>query len=82
MAGMKRLQFSLRSMLVAVTLVATLIAAAIFWRQAKQEAVRLKEIEMLEWAVAHPDDWVSSTPKAEAIEVFNQRLIQLKAGRK
>ena len=55
---MKRPQFSVRTIFVALTLIGVMLAVVVAVA-ARQERIRLMEIQMLEWGIAHPDKWTA-----------------------
>jgi hypothetical protein len=75
---MKRPQFNLRTIFIAVTLIAVVLAVIVARARARQERIRLTEIQTLEWAIAHPDEWTAQGgSKSEYIEKMKKGLAEL-----
>jgi hypothetical protein len=76
---MKRPQFGLRAIFVALTLIAVMLAVVVAAARARQERIRLMEVQMLEWGIAHPDRWTAQGgSQSEYLEKMKKGLAELK----
>jgi hypothetical protein len=76
---MNRRQFNLRMLFLAVTLIAIVLAVIFAKVRANREAYRVEEIRVLEWTIAHPDQWKAVGPNSsQYMDIMQKRLAEIK----